>query len=348
MSASAIRVDKIASVAYRLGFGEEVPVLAEARAARPGDCVVVRARTEKRIYNELELDTGRMARIFRGDTIVGALGSRRALRGFVGGVPERAAPGDVLSILNLGGVIGKAAGPHLDLGPACEVEIIGWVADGARILNVADSRIPAWPGGTLAPRPPIVLVSGTSMGSGKTRACCEIIHQLAHGGRRIHAGKLTGVACLRDCLGMEDHGARRTASFLDAGHPSTVDLAEVVREAAAIIAFLSNGDPDAIVLELGDGLLGDYGVREILRDREIQSVARAHVLCASDIVGAWGARELLDEWGLPIDIVAGPVTDNEAGRAPVERDLGLPAVNAPASPERLSALVAEKLWGTER
>jgi len=348
VSRGAVRVDKIASVAYRLGLGGEVPVIAEPRPARPGDCVVVRALTEKRIYNELELDSGRMARIFRGDTIVGALGSRRALRGFVGAVPERAAPGDVLSILNLGGVIGRSAGPHLDLGPACEVEVIGWVGDAARIRNVSDSRIPAWPGGPLGERPPIVFVSGTSMGSGKTRACCEIIHQLAHRGRRIHAGKLTGVACRRDCLGMEDHGARRTASFLEAGHPSTVELAEVCREAAAIIAYLSEDDPDAIVLELGDGLLGDYGVREILRDREIQAVVRAHILCASDVVGAWGARELLAQWGLPVDIVAGPVTDNEAGRTPIERDLGLRAVNAPASPERLSALVAEKLWGKER
>jgi len=43
---------------------------------------------------------------YQGDLIAGVLGERRALHGYSGVIPERVAPGDILHLLNLGGVIG--------------------------------------------------------------------------------------------------------------------------------------------------------------------------------------------------------------------------------------------------
>ena len=78
-----VRVHKIASVVYRLGFEKEVEIT-EALEPRAGHSIVVRALSEKRVYSELELQNGRMSKIFRGDITVGALGRRRALRGYSG------------------------------------------------------------------------------------------------------------------------------------------------------------------------------------------------------------------------------------------------------------------------
>ena len=80
------RVHKIGSVVYRLGLSKDVEVTSRLEG-RSGNAIVVRALHEKRVYSELELENGRMSKIFRGDLLIGALGRRRALRGFAGDVP---------------------------------------------------------------------------------------------------------------------------------------------------------------------------------------------------------------------------------------------------------------------
>ena len=325
------QVHKIASVVHRLELGREVTLLCARRAACVGDVVAVRAKAEKRVYGELELAQGRMAKIFRGDVIVGALGARRALKGFVGHCPPEAGPGDELAILNLGGVIGiPDVRQHQDLGAPCPVEFLGFVADGEQ-----PARVPALPMTELAAAalPPLVVVSGTCMASGKTRAACEIIHELSAAGMRIHAGKLTGVACLRDTLVMRDHGAIETISFLDFGLVSTVDVPQIARYGRAALAHLAAGAPDLIVLELGDGIMGDYGVCALLTD--LRDAITVHVFCATDPPGAWGGREFLRGERIPIDVVSGPVTDNTVGAGFVRSRLDIPAVNACTSPAAL-------------
>ena len=56
--------------------------------------VAVRVLHDKSTYNQLELPSGRMAQVKRGDVIAGALGHRKALFGYSGHLPERLAPGD--------------------------------------------------------------------------------------------------------------------------------------------------------------------------------------------------------------------------------------------------------------
>jgi hypothetical protein len=339
-----IRAHKVASAVHRLGLGRKIEIEDSRRAARDGDVVAVRAEAEKRVYGELELADGRMAKIFRGDVIVGALGARRALKGFVGQCPEELGPGDALAILNLGGVIGvPEAMQHPDLGAPCPVRFLGFVTgDEGRTLSVADTGIKVPREG---PLPSLVVVSGTCMASGKTRAACEIIHELASTGKRINGAKLTGVACRRDLLVMEDHGARRTASFLELGLVSTVRAPDMAQRSRGLLRHLGSDEPDAVVLELGDGILGEYGVLDVLRD--IKDTLRVHVVCATDPVGAWGAREYLAREGIRLDMVSGPCTDSVVGLRFVEESLGVPAVNACTAPHRLGELVASLLERNE-
>jgi hypothetical protein len=65
------------------------------------------------------------------------------------------------------------------------------------------------------------------------------------------------------------------------------------------------------VFELGDGILGAYGVEAILRDTAIRDAISCLVLSANDPVAAWGGVELLrKEFGIEPGVVTGPATDN--------------------------------------
>ena len=336
----SLRAHKIASVVYRLSLSKDVRIC-ETLEAKSGNAIVVRALSEKRVYSELELENGRMSKIFRGDILIGALGRRRALRGFSAEIPERVAVGDTLSLLNLGGVIGGRATARMDLGAPLACEVLGMPAENGRLLNIADARLPKVESLRGLDVPPIVVVSATSMHSGKTRAISELVQELSKGGARIAGGKLTGVACLRDLISMEDHGAERTASFLDVGYPSTagLDAAELVQITKDVVGHLAAAHPDLIVLELGDGILGDYGVLGILRDPELIAAMRMHVFCAADLVGAWGGYHFLEQQGIDIDLFSGPATDNDVGVGYIEREFSKPAINAFHEPEALAAQV---------
>ncbi|HEX8710082.1 MAG TPA: hypothetical protein VF723_17705, partial [Pyrinomonadaceae bacterium] len=254
-----IEADKIGSAASPLGLSKTVAVTEACASPRAGDVVVVRALTDSATYNQLELPSGRLAKINPGDVLVGVLGRRRALKGFVGDVPESIAAGDSLHLLNMGGVIGRCTGHHSSLSDAISVEVLGLACDAeGRVLNIADVALPACE--TLEQTAPLVLVAGTCMNSGKTFAATELIKQATRAGLRVAAAKLSGVACLRDTLNMADHGAVATASFLDCGLPSTAGAGDLAPVARAIISSLNESAPDLIVIELGDGILGGYSV----------------------------------------------------------------------------------------
>src|SRR4029077_3278643 len=163
---------------------------------------------------------------------------------------------------------------------AIEVEVLGMPVHDDKLVNISEGAVA--PRKTLDVATPLVLVAGTCMNSGKTYAATEIIKHLTRAGHRVAGAKLAGVACLRDTLNMQDHGAIKTMSFLDCGLPSTVGLDDLAPIAKGIISKLSETQPDCIVIELGDGLLGGYGVNTIFNDRELINAAAALVFCAND------------------------------------------------------------------
>lgn len=322
-----VDADKIGSATSPLGLSKTVAVTDTVFQPRAGDVVAVRALTDSATYNMLELPTGRLAKINPGDVLLGVLGRRRALKGFVGDVPPTLNAGDQLHLLNMGGVIGLCTGHHSSLGDAIRVEVIGVVCDEeGRALNIADAALPLR--STLGATAPLVMIAGTCMNSGKTYAATELIKQATRAGLRIAAAKLSGVACLRDTLNMADHGAIATASFLDCGLPSTVGADDLSPVAKAIIAQLNESAPDLIVLELGDGILGGYSVESIFEDAELRAATAAIVFCASDYVGAWGGIELFRRRGMQVNVVAGSVTDSQMGQDFIESEFGVPAANA--------------------
>ena len=338
------RVHKIASVVYRLGFEKDVEITRKMES-RAGNTIVVRALTEKRIYSELELETGRMSKIFTGDVILGALGSRRALRGFSGDVPTKLRAGDIVQLLNKGGVIGASTSDHKDLGQPVSCEVLGMPVRNGAIVRVADARIPEVKSLAGLSLPPVVIVSATCMESGKTLFLSEVVQELSKDGLAIAGGKLTGIACRRDLIALEDHGAAVTSSFLDAGYTSTVGLSaeSLITISKSVISHLAAAKADVIFLELGDGVIGEYGVLEILKDPEIRAAIRMHAFCAGDMVGAWGGQRFLAEHGVEIDLFSGPVTDNDVGVEYLEKQFKKRAINAHRNPEALAEAVLSHL-----
>jgi len=66
---------------------------------------------------------------------------------------------------------------------------------------------------------------------------------------------------------------------------------------------------------------------------------RAHVLCANDLVAAWGGVSWLAKRKLAVDVIAGPATDNDVGVRYITDEMKLPAANARTDPEGFVDLV---------
>ena len=121
-------VDKIASVALASDIGREVRISPDI-PCEEGILVAAEVLNNKSRYNTLELTSGRMAQVKRGDIIVGALGHRKALFGYSGHIPEELHAGDVIQILNLGGVLGVCDSINPNQGQPFDCRVLGVILD---------------------------------------------------------------------------------------------------------------------------------------------------------------------------------------------------------------------------
>ncbi len=327
-----VRLDRIASATRNAHLSPEV-IVGDQIIAQEGYVLAVRILTDKSAYNTVEDLAGRMVSLRAGDVLAGVLGSRRALRGYAGEVPSHIAVGDTIHVLNLGGILGQCTSENPDIGPPFSAEVLGAVlsfpALGDRIgrpAHIRDHAVP--PAATLDSTIPVVYVAGTCMNAGKTVAATELVRGLARSGLRVVAAKLTGVSLMRDALAMQDAGAQAALTFNDVGIAST-HPGVTVATAKGIFNRLAQSRPDVIVAELGDGILGEYGVQDILADEELAGAACAWIMAAPDPVACWGAVELMRErFSLPVHVITGPATDNDVGRNYIRATLGVPAHNA--------------------
>jgi hypothetical protein len=181
------------------------------------------------------------------------------------------------------------------------------------------------------------------MEAGKTAAACAIISRMRHRGLVIDAFKATGVSLRRDILAMEDVGARNSMIFTDLGIVTTT-RANGPALTRTMLTALAAGKPDAIVFELGDGILGTYGVDAILECPDIRAALTGVILSANDPVAAWGGVKLLRErFGIEPCVVTGPSTDNQVGVEIITSQLGVSAFNAMTNGASLGDRVIEAI-----
>ena len=275
-----------------------------------------------------------MAKVGKGDIIAGALGHRKALFGYSGHIPESVQPGDTIQMLNIGGVLGVCDSVNPEKGTPFDCRVIGAALHfpylGERIgvparvgARALDFNAPLDVRGV-----PVVAIAGTCMEAGKTAAACAIVARMRHRGFTIDAFKATGVSLRRDILAMEDAGARRALIFTDLGVVTTT-RANGPALTRTMLSELAAGKPDVIVFELGDGILGTYGVDAILECEDIRGVLSAVLLSANDPVAAWGGVKLLRErFGIEPCAVTGPATDNQVGVEIITTQMQVGACNA--------------------
>ncbi len=344
----SVVVDKIASVTQAVGLSHEVRISTEI-PSEEGVIVVAEVLTNKSTYNTLELTSGRMAKVGKGDIVVGALGHRKALFGYSGHVPESLRAGDVIQMLNIGGVLGICDSVNPDKGKPFDCRVLGVVLQfpylGERIGVPAragyrrlDYDFPLDTKGV-----PVVALAGTCMEAGKTAAACAIVSRMRHRGLVVDAFKATGVSLRRDILAMADAGARNTMIFTDLGVITTTPKTGPALT-RTMLTELSATKPDVIVFELGDGLMGTYGVDSILACDDIRKVLSGVVLSANDPVAAWGGVRLLRErFSVEPCVVTGPATDNAVGVEIIEQQMNVAAFNALSSGAALGDCVIEAL-----
>ena len=349
----SVFVDKVASVAQHSNLSHELRVSADI-PCEEGVLIAVRVLNNKTRYNQLELTSGRMATVNQGDIVVGALGHRKALLGYSGHLPEALEVGSTIQILNIGGVLGMCDSANPDVGAPFDCEVLGTVLHfpylgerigvparvGARELDInagLDTRAV-----------PVIALAGTCMDSGKTVAACAIVSRLRHRGLKVAACKATGVSLRRDILAMEDAGAAHSMIFSDLGVVTTTSENGPALT-RALLSGLAELRPDVIVIELGDGLLGAYGVEAILADKDIRNAFTAVILCANDPVAAWGgARILREQFDIEPALVTGPATDNAVGIDQIKERLSLPAINALSNGVALGDSITDLLIDTGR
>ena len=341
-----IFADKIASVAQHNNLGNELRVSLDI-PCEEGILLAVRILNNKSRYNQLELTSGRMSTLKEGDIVIGALGHRNALLGYSGYLPKDLKAGSSIQVLNIGGVMGICDSYNPDVGPPFNCEVLGTVLDfpflGQRIGIPAKVGMHSYDE-TVALNVssiPIIAIAGTCMDSGKTVAACSLISRFRQLNFNVSACKATGVSLRRDILSMEDAGASKTMIFSDFGVVATTPYngSPLIK---SLLNQLALDLPDVIVVELGDGLLGSYGVQAILSDQEIRKSLSGIILCANDPVAAWGGVKILrEEYEIEPTVVSGPATDNSVGLDLINNMLNVPAINALTNGSALGDLMAK-------
>ena len=189
----------------------------------------------------------------------------------------------------------------------------------------------------------MVALAGTCMEAGKTAAACAVIARMRHRGLTVDAFKATGVSLRRDILAMEDAGARHCAIFTDLGIVTTT-RSNGPALTRTMLSELAAGKPDVLVFELGDGILGTYGVDAILECPDIRAALSGVILSANDPVAAWGGVKLLRErFSIEPCVVTGPATDNQVGVEIITAQMQVPAFNALSNGAALGDRVIEAL-----
>jgi len=342
MKKTTTKLDKIGSVLKDVKLSFEVLTISSVNPLE-GESIVVQVLGAQKKYGEIEMSDGRMSKMREGDIIAGALGERKALEGIVGVIPKKVNCGDVLNILNLGGVIGTAVSWNKDfVSSPVKVKVLGSILANKKTLNIHNFSLK--PEMKLNSKIPIITVIGTAMGVGKTTVATELIHTLVkQKGLKVSAAKLTGVATQRDILAMKDVGALSTLTFHDVGLTSTLNNHDgVVIATKTILNTLSKDKPEIIVVELGDGIIGWYGVEKLLNDKEFIHSISFTIVCAHDLVGAVGAKDILEKKGIQCNFFAGPVANNTAGTDYLEKILKIPSADIRDDKSKLLKVLEKK------
>ena len=182
--------------------------------AEEGVVVVVEVLNNKSTYNTLELTSGRMAKVGKGDIVVGrARASQGAVRLLGPRAADARSPATSSRCSTSAACSASATPPTPTRASPSTAACSAWCCSfpylGERIgvparvgYKALDFDAPLDARGV-----PVVALAGTCMEAGKTAAACAIIARMRHRGLTVDAFKATGVSLRRDILAIR--GRRR-------------------------------------------------------------------------------------------------------------------------------------------
>lgn len=280
-----------------------------------GDLVLARIDSVGH-HARIESPEGRRRALYVGDEIVVAYGARYAPDQFEANVPKDLSP---CHLVAGGGVAASVLSKNGRVGQATRITPLGLVGDRAgKVINLRDYALPP----VLAERhPTVVVVTGTTMNSGKTTSAAGLVHGLARAGLKVGAGKVTGTGSGGDVWSMKDAGADLVLDFTDMGHATTAGLDEIVIETIALglIDQLSAVGSDVIVIEIADGIL-QRETKSLLQSPRFQTRISSVLFASGDALGASGGVAWLKSNGLAVAGISGlvsvsPLASREAEEA---------------------------------
>jgi hypothetical protein len=319
-----IKLDKIPYLFKNVNLPYEMHI-SNKIAPVEGSMIVVQALENEGKKDDFDFANGRLGKVVKGDIFPGILGSRKAVVEFAGYIPTGVNVGDELYLVCESGLIGQISGIYESWGKPMKVKIIGGIVDeDENQLNLKNYSLPKIKNNNNVP---IVAFIGTRMDCGKTTMACKITLGLKNAGKKIVSIKPTGVAFSQDLYKLKEYGASHVMDFVDMGLPSTCNgnYKDVILATENLINQAKSYNPDLILMEFGDSLLGAYHVKDILNYQPIKQQIKFLVLAANDLLGVKGAIEILDENKFKIDLVTGPIANSKIGIDLIKKNFGIEA-----------------------
>lgn len=342
-----IKLSKIPSIFKNVNLSNEVKV-SDTIQPKEGAFVVVEALENEGKKDDLDFANGRLGKVVKGDIIAGSLGFRKASVEFAGIVPKSVELGDKLYLLCESGLIGEISGVYQAWGAPMKVKVLGAIVDETdKQMSLKNFKLPEVK--PTKAKIPVIAFLGTRMDCGKTTMARKIAHYFNQKGKKVAAIKVTGVAFTQDLYQLREYGADPVVDFVDMGLPSTCneDAESVVDSAINLVNYCKSLDPDLILVEFGDSIIGEYHVAEVLKAKQIKEQISLVVLAGFDFAGVDGAKLKLEELGYAVDMVTGPVVNSQVGVDLVKKYFNLEAesnqLGIPKTIKLVKRILAENL-----
>lgn len=277
-------------------------------------------------HSRIELCDGRRARLFVGDEVITCYGHRYAPDQY-----EVTIPNDLraCALATSGGVTGIVERRHAGVGRATQLRPIALLGDAeGRPLTLDRFALPR-PAGLVVSPAPVFAVLGTSMNSGKTTTAAHLIRGLHRAGVRVAAAKLTGTGSGADYWHMKDAGAMAVVDFSDCGMPSTyrVELESLHVALSSILAELARSSPDAIVMEVADGLY-QRETAMLIEAPWFRDVVDGALFAAPDAMSLIAGVTLLRRLELPVVGLSGVISMSPLAMREATAALAMPVLTA--------------------
>ena len=303
-------------------INQNLPKLLLSGSVSPeaGDLVLARVE-ELGHHKRLELVSSRRATMFEGDEIVVVYGNRYAPDQFEAIVPDHLGR---CRLVAAGGVAARLLNRHDKAKSATRIKPLGLLADseGHRI-NLSSTRLPKVD--QLEPNPLVLVVAGTSMNSGKTTTCANLVKGFVRQKIKVAAAKFTGTGAGADYRSLVDAGANPVFDFIDAGYVSTYRVhREVLHDIVMTLgAHMASSEPDIIIVEVADGLLQRETAR-LFATPAFTDWIDGIIFAANDALGAQAGISWLTARQLPVFGITGVLTSSPLARREAEDICGLP------------------------